>query len=124
MNGIEENVYFVYRDGKLTQTTQDDYEMFCNLEWPLMRPAFVHKSSGKWHYYLETHFDGAPDKWEMLCPFVIVSWEENWINGKSKGAHIEEEEFYYETFEELQKGYSEKINEIESKIQFLNDTEK
>jgi hypothetical protein len=112
----EQLTYIIFKDGQITETNSEGYEQWMENEWQSIKlPDWVFRL-GKKRYYIETRFQGALDKSEGPFPFIILYFEDDWLDeaGESKLPR-DYDEIYFESYEEWKNHYESLVDNLTKK---------
>ena len=112
----EQLTYIIFKDGKLVETDSESYERWIETEWEDIKlPDYVF-TAGKKRFYIETMFQGALDKSEGFFPFVLLYFEDQWLDEAGESIlPIDNDSFYYESYEEWKDEYEKLIDKLKKK---------
>lgn len=114
----EQFMYIIFKNGNLVETDSEGYEQWMETEWQNIKlPDWVFRL-GKKRYYIETRFQGALDKSEGPFPFVILYFEDDWLDEAGESILPRDyDEKYYGSYEEWKKEYSSLVENLTKKEQ-------
>ena len=108
--------YVIYKGGQLIETDSEQYELWMKSEWQKIKlPDYIFKVGNK-RYYIETRFQGALDKSEGNYPFVLLFFEDQWLDEAGESfIPLDYDQSFYETYEEWKKEYDKQILKLTKK---------
>jgi hypothetical protein len=105
--------YIVYKNDVLVETNCDDYEAWMTSVWQNIKlPNYVLKLGNK-RYSVETMFQGALDKSEGDFPFIVLYFEDMWMDeaGESK-VPVDNDAFYFGDIHQWKECYDNQIKKL------------
>jgi hypothetical protein len=113
-SGSEEMLrYIVYKNDGLVETNSEDYEAWMETTWnDIKLPIYVLKLGNR-RYTVESMFQGALDKSEGDFPFIVLYFEDMWVDeaGEAKVA-IDGDSFYFADIYEWKDCYENLVNKL------------
>jgi hypothetical protein len=115
---LESLTYIIFRNNQICETDAETYEHWMETEWPNVKlPDWVFKL-GKKRFYIETRFHGALDKSEGPFPFVILYFEDDWLDEAGESILPRDyDETYFGSYEEWKNHYESLIENLTRKEQ-------
>lgn len=109
----EKLTYIIYKGGNLVETDSDGYEQWMETEWQNVKlPDWVFRL-GKKRFYIETMFQGALDKSEGPFPFVILYFEDQWLDEAGESfVPRDYDQTYFGSYEEWKTEYEKLIDKL------------
>ena len=114
----EKLTYIVFKNGQLVEIDSGGYEQWMETEWANIKlPDWMFKLGMK-RYYIETRFQGALDKSEGCFPFIILYFEDDWLDEAGESILPRDyDETYFGSYEEWKNEYDSLINKLTIKQQ-------
>ena len=113
-HGLEEKLrYIIYKNDVLIETNSEDYETWMETAWKDIKLANYVLKIGTKRYSVETMFQGALDKSEGDFPFIVLYFEDLWVDeaGEAK-VPIDSDTFYFGDINEWKQCYESQIEKL------------